>query len=98
MSPANLRQLRRHKQIELSPLNQLFESTTGVTLLSKAKWVRTEPHPTCAERLPAPIRRSTILAKHRLEAYATLTSSRGGCWFVDLSTGDLEASLHTPED
>jgi hypothetical protein len=30
--------------------------------------------------------------------YATLTPSRGCCWFVDFSVGDLEASLHTPED
>jgi hypothetical protein len=54
--------------------------------------------PYLRRRLPASIRRSTILAKHRLEAYATLTSSRGGCWLVDSSAGDLEASLHTPED
>ena len=38
--------------------------------------------PYLRRRLPASIRRSTILAKHRLEAYATLTSSRGGCWLV----------------
>jgi hypothetical protein len=41
---------------------------------------------------------ATLAIRHRLEAYATLTPSRGGCWFADLPVGDLEASLHTPED
>jgi hypothetical protein len=41
---------------------------------------------------------ATLAIRHRLEAYATLTPSRGGCWFVDLPVGVLETSLHAPED
>jgi hypothetical protein len=40
---------------------------------------------------------ATLTIRHRLEAYATLTPSRGGCWFADLPVA-LETSLHTLED
>jgi hypothetical protein len=64
--------------------------------------------PTCAgllqqPRIPWRLWVSTLATslnlrtEHRLDAYATLTLSRGCCWFVDFSVGDLEASLHTPE-